>query len=439
MIKNEFCSICESADWKSLDYLRNQKHWYDRNVREESEPVGFKICKECGFITYDYVELDRLEEHYNRERPVMTAGNTVTCNRKNEYHKAFLKDVIDQLVSSKDGVNIFDSGCAQGSFLNMMKLEIEVGDDDLLQGTEWSAAFRGYAKNEYGLDIATEIDDSIKYDLISYYHVLEHIQWPGKELQKIRKSLKDDGVLYLSVPVWTDILEEASGSLTNDFENYYHLNHVNVFSQQSFRNILNANGFEIIKEDTEMYGYTVLCKKSDVSEIVKEDYKEKVKILETEKKAIELVHDDNKKPEEAIKIMPNFPDAYIFMSLNKTNMKSFDNQIDILKKGLKACPDNLRIKMQIARVYFQWDQNTPDKHFYSNNIKQAEKIFTEVLGKKPGADEAYYFLGVIEGNYKKDYDKAVEYIKKQLDINPQKWTEGNNLISYWWKEKEKAV
>lgn len=438
MIKNEKCNVCKSEDWKNLDYLRDQKYWYDRNIREENEPVGFKICKNCGFITYDYLDSDRLEEHYDRERPVMQAGNIITCNRKNEYHKAFLKDEIEGLKNKTGEVNILDSGCAQGSFLNMLKNKIMNNkiNHDFFHGTEWSVAFRGYAKNEYNLLITQEIDDSIQYDFISYYHVLEHIQWPDKELQKIRKLLKDDGVLYVSVPVWTDILEEASGSLTNDFENYYHLNHVNVFSPQSFRNILHANGFEIIKENDVMYGYTVLCKKSDSKEIIKEDYKEKVKILEKEKEAISFLDEENKKPEEAIKLMPNFPDAYIFLSLNKENMKSFENQIKILNDGLKACPDNLRLKMQLGRVYYQWDQNVPDKQFYSNNIKKAEKIFYEIIEEKPGADDAYYFLAVIEGNYKKNYDKAVELLKKQIEINPQKWSEGNNLISYWWKEKE---
>ena len=91
MIQNRKCSICKSEDWSNLDYLRNQEVWYNNDLREKNEPVGFKICKKCGFVTYDYVENERLSKHYDRERPVMSANNIVTCNRKNQYHLQLVK------------------------------------------------------------------------------------------------------------------------------------------------------------------------------------------------------------------------------------------------------------------------------------------------------------------------------------------------------------
>ena len=94
MIKLEKCPVCKSNDWESLDHLRNQEYWYNADYRDEGEPVGFKICKECAFVTYDYLPEERLKESYERERPIMQYQNIITCNRKNLYHDIFLDDIL---------------------------------------------------------------------------------------------------------------------------------------------------------------------------------------------------------------------------------------------------------------------------------------------------------------------------------------------------------
>ena len=434
MIELKNCPICNSSTWKSLDHLRNHQYWYDKDLRDTDEPVGMKICLECGFVTYDYVELDKLQAHYDRERPVMNAGNITTCNRKNEYHKVMIRGILAKIDRS---ANILDVGCAQGSFLNMLKSEYGFMN---VFGTEWSKAFANFGKYEYGLNITQEIDLTKKYDLISYYHVLEHIQWPDKELSKIHDILTDDGYLYIAVPLYLEQLEESSGSLTNDFENLYHLNHVNVFSRQALKNLLSKCGFSIIKENDRLYGYTVLCKKTNDSVTI---VKENTEIIESKllahRNACMMLSDYVKSQNaelinEALKHVPDYPDAYILKSLTKDNMKDFAAQKQILLEGLKACPDNIRIKTQLGKLYFQWDENTPGKQFYSNNIKAAEKIFYEVLEHKPGHEDIFYFLSIIESRYKGNKLKAVDYMKKCIEINPMKFAECYNLIAQYYKE-----
>ena len=426
MIKLENCPICVGKDWTDLDYLRNKKTWYDKDMREEDEPVGFKICNDCGFITYDYVETGKLNSFYDNQRTMMSPNNIITCNRKNEYHKAFLQDII------KSEWKCLDVGCAQGSFLDLLHNYYKVPLSNLY-GTEWSEGFRLFGKHEYNLNITKEIDQSLKYDFISYYHVLEHIQFPDEEMELIGRLLKDDGYLYISVPTFLDILEESSGGIASDLENLYHLNHVNVFTEQSFHNLLNKFGWKVLKIDKKLYGHTVLCQKAEKQDIKKGKYLEYIDILEKQKKAIELMN--NKKADEAFKLYPKFPDAYILFSLNKDNMKSYDAQMDLLNKCLEHCPENTKTLNQMAKVLFQWDENDAKKQYYSNNIKKCEKIFLDLVRDKPGTEDSYYFLALIEGKYKKDYDKAVEYLKTFMRINPVKFQESYNLISYFWKEK----
>lgn len=441
------CPICDKNIWKYLDYLRDREYWIDKDILDIDENVNFKICKNCGFVTYDYVSDEVLAERYNNERPVMTPQNIITCNRKNEYHKKFL-NIEENSIEGIEDPYCLDVGCAQGGFLGMLK------DHGIkrLYGVEFNKAFAAWGRNEYGLRIDSEIGkdengreyvqavkelriEPLQYDFISYYHVLEHMQHPDKELKKIKKLLKDDGFLYLSIPHWFTELEEKGGSLCNDFENYYHLNHVNVFTINSFKNLLYRTGFKIVREDHKMYGYTVLCQKTDkVTGIVTEDYNLIEYYLQIQKQAIELFK-QGKFP-EAFKLCPTYTDAYLQEIMKSDVAKEFDKQRGVLEKALEIMPDNLKIKNSLAKMYYQWDMNTPNKQYFSNNLKRAEKILLEIIEAKPGSEDCYYFLGMIEGKYKKNYTKARELFSKVIEINPQMYNEIMQIMASFWKEKD---
>ena len=440
MIRLEKCPVCQEDNWKDLDYMRNQDYWYHMDYREEGEPVGFKICLNCAFVTYDYIEEERLAESYDRQRPAVQGANIVTCNRKNEYHRSFLEDV-----EIKN--NVLDIGSAQGAFLYDLKTDFErqcKGETGYYNipnrmdpdkewghyepkfcGTEYARSFANYGRLVYDLDLGPEIDKSIKYNLVSCYHVLEHLQNPRERLQEMVDILADDGLLYLSVPTWFDLIEEWSGGIIADFEIYFHLNHVNVFSEQSFLNLLSVVGLDIIKTDKKMYGYTVLCKKADKKDIVKENPDNQIKWLNDVKLGLQKMAEQ--KHLEAIEICPKLMDAYLLMSLNKDNMKEFDEQIRILNEAFDACGRDPKIVSQLAKTYFQWSENDPIRHYYSNNIKKAEALFVECIKLKPGAEDSHYFMGLIEGNYKKDTKKALYWFDEAIRINPNRFGEVENL------------
>jgi len=431
MIRLENCPICDTDDWKKLDYLRDLERWYDNDYREEGEQVGFKICKHCGFVTYDYVEVDRLQKLYTQLRPMVRAENVVTQRRKNLYHNEMIFNKLDShfMDRRKNNLRCLDVGCATGEFLDLLK-SYNIFNE--YYGTEWSKGFVGYAKNEFGFKITEEIDTSIKYDFISYYHVLEHIQSPDKELAKIRNILNDDGLLYIAVPTWFVDIEEPSGMSCLDFEEYFHLNHVNVFSEMSFLNLMHKCGFEIIKTDKKMYGYAVLCKKTDATyNVVIESYEEKVSMLEIIKTAMDFAIKNDFV--NAIKTFPKYPEAYCYLSVNKENQKSLKVQEQLLEGGLKHSPLNKKLKIQLAKLYIQWDENTGDNRFYSNNIKKSERLWNELMKDCIALEEPQYYLGIINGNYKGEYKKAIECFKDVMEANPLRYGEILNLIGYYSK------
>ena len=434
MILLNECPICDKEEWHSLDYLRDKEVWINNDYLYD-DPVGFKICKECGFLTYDYQSEAVLHQRYNKSM-VANAGNILTQERKKHYHKFFLKDYLKDIQG-----NVLDYGCSIGSFLKWIKDEtscVWTGAPCDVTGVEIIKPFRSFAKNEYSIDAVSSLDEikkNVKFDFVSIYKVLEHLQYPYSVLcHLVDDCTTKHALFYISVPTWFDMaLDETSGELTDSFEKYYHLNHVNVFTVNSFHNLLRKVGLAIIKSDIKMYGYTVLCEKCEPrSNYNKDDYKLVELALQTQKKAFELFQQKNF--EGAYQLCPDYIDAYIMNLFTKVTMKDFDMQIAILEKGLKSNPDSFKLRKQLARTLYQWDENTPDKQFYSLNIRKAEDIFLDLLKEKPGLDEIHHMLGMIEAKYKKNYSEARHYFSKVLEINPGKYNEIMNLVGWLWKE-----
>ena len=182
------CPICEESKWQYLDELRDRKYWYDKEFLYE-EPIGFKICMHCGFLTYDYEKDEELIRRYKMERNIINFNCIITANRKLMYHRKFLKDL--DLKNKK----VLDYGCGIGLLLKMLKDERE----SKVLGIELNPIQRNYIKEEYNFPV----DDKIpieQFDLICCYHVLEHLQYPDKKLKEFHERLNDDGHLYISVP-----------------------------------------------------------------------------------------------------------------------------------------------------------------------------------------------------------------------------------------------
>ncbi len=394
--------------WIYLDHLRNPQYWIDRDFIDYRNPkIGFKICQDTGYVTYD--ERPDLEAHYRKKyRKSVQPMNLVTCNRKIEYHKKFIGHLI------KPGMNVLDVGCAFGANLNWLK-----GLGCQVKGYELTDGFVNYGRTVFGLDIVQEKEPNEPdntYDLIILYHVLEHVPDPVRLLSILRKCLKPGGKLYVSVPVWFGALDEPGGDQTVDFEHLFHIDHIQVFSHQSVRNVIGLAGLDIESEDDQTYGETFILGKGDGKPrpIVKEDAQKIIKIMEVQKQAIELAQ--QKKFGEAAQVYPDFPDAYVFGSLSI--QKDFPRMKAILEGGLQFCSQKGKILNQLGNLYAQWDQDRQKgEALYSNNVKKAEDYFLEFLKIKPNNDGALFHLGMIEFNYKDNPKKAIEYWTKLAEVN----------------------
>ena len=81
------------------------------------------------------------------------------------------------------------------------------------------------------------------YDIVLMLQVLEHIEEPVRALKEINRILKEEGVLFLSVP-------QAAG---DHFEPYHYFN----YTQYGLDSVLKRTGFEIMSMDR--LGGMVVC------------------------------------------------------------------------------------------------------------------------------------------------------------------------------------
>lgn len=100
----------------------------------------------------------------------------------------------------KPGASMLDVGCGNGGFLAQMKNR---GFD--VQGTEWSAASAARIPAEAGIRI--HVGDLLDlhlpaqtFDLITLFHVFEHVRRPFEILKECRRLLRPGGRLVLSMP-----------------------------------------------------------------------------------------------------------------------------------------------------------------------------------------------------------------------------------------------
>lgn len=344
------CTICGTRDkWKNVDEFRLNK-------------AGMCLCGTCGFITYPArcVKTDEMNEHYRghdyREAP--TVSNLFAGERKLHYHGVFLKELFEEW--REKGIanpKVLEIGAALGMVLTWVRSQFPKA---VLTGTELTLSFRRNAWWMYKVLLDEKADFTEKRDLIISYKVAEHIPFVDVELRKYAETLTENGRLYVSVPTWFNELNNP-GLHGFDLGFYYDPNHVNVWSQNLFEQLLKKCGLEVVKENHTYYGDTYLCKRNDA--LMKEPLSfddvptrldELARVFQAGKLSIEG------KWAEAVKVWPNFPEAnqnVYEMVRSKVHQMGFEGiERDYIKTALKNCPNSAAVSNFAADIYMRYER-----------------------------------------------------------------------------------
>lgn len=182
------CPVCRSV---ISDTLFQVKSW------ETSVRATIQICRSCKTaFTYPPLRSEELKILYNEG---------LYKNTRN-----FLHPIVDILQTffqwermqkvrrvNKTG-KLLDFGCGKGRF---MSYAFKKGWD--VYGVEPSKTSFNLARHRHGNRVFVslkQIDIEEKFDVITLWHVLEHIDEPLETLKQIRSYLKPEGRLFIAVP-----------------------------------------------------------------------------------------------------------------------------------------------------------------------------------------------------------------------------------------------
>ena len=405
------CPVCGSEDL-----------FKDDKIHSNSVIV---ICKHCGFTCHDYDESKEAEmlAYYKDEHRKAVAGkqkpdyrNILTTN----YKKATIGKFLAEYLKDKKGLIIGDVGAATGYLVHWFRT---LGHR--ATGSEYALDYRRMSEHYYGVPLTEELDAKHKYDLITIYHVLEHMMRPDLKLKKYGAMLADGGHLLVSVPEYFSRLYEGVGTnviipgatAQAEFDSYYDKNHTNIVSATSIKNLIMMAGFSIVKEDYEGCGMTFLCRKEALADIynpVLEDWQAIYAKIKAVKQALAFAKADNYK--KAIDTYPEFPEAHIHM-LMRVYQKDPVHQQDYMAEIEKTCPATTSGAMYLT-TKGMWMYQT-------QRYPEALEIFERSANLRPNPD-VFMFIAwcLLElGRHK----EAISILNYAIMLSPAKWQEAVNF------------
>ena len=211
----------------------------DRELYCRKESIDVFRCRTCGLIYVSDIKSDKdIEEHYSKEYFEIYLETEPIHLRKR--FKKRIKEIKKIRVSGA----LLDVGCGVGSFLRLAHAE---GYET--SGVELSHYAAEYARSNFGLSVFNgELKNagfaSETFDIITLWHVLEHVSDPKKFLVQVNRLLKKNGLLVIEVPNIRSIA--ATISLMN-WELMAPKEHLFYFNSYTLKKLLQDTGFSILK------------------------------------------------------------------------------------------------------------------------------------------------------------------------------------------------
>ena len=234
------CPVCSKNEL--TDYIKCKDFTVSGNW------FNIQHCSNCSFLFTNprpdqneigpYYKSDNYISHSNKSNGLFNKTyqfiRNIAINKKIE--------LIKSLFTGKEDIKLLDIGCGTGEFLSACaKSGWEV------EGVEPSEDARSKAKELHQLKVNDE--DSLEinqkqYDVITMWHVLEHVHSLNKRIDQLSKLIAKNGHVIIAVPNHTS---QDAGEFKENWAAWDVPRHLYHFSPSTIKKIMSNHGFKHIK------------------------------------------------------------------------------------------------------------------------------------------------------------------------------------------------
>jgi 2-polyprenyl-3-methyl-5-hydroxy-6-metoxy-1,4-benzoquinol methylase len=230
------------------------------------ESFSLERCKECTFLfTNPRPNTNQIGKYYQSDKYVSHAGKKEGFGIMYKIYDIVRNYSINQKLKLIKKYNstgkLMDLGCGLGYFLDGAVKDktfdcigVDVSDDTIK-----------YVKNTFGYNVKneSELDHLIQndYDVITQWHVLEHVHFLNERMKQLYNLLKKDGTLFIAVPNSNSWDAKKYKEYWDGYDVPRHLYH---FNKNSIKLLMEKHGFEIIETKPLIFDAPYISMRSEI-------------------------------------------------------------------------------------------------------------------------------------------------------------------------------
>ena len=266
------CDLCGSNDYTEkfkIDVNENNLRFYRyaRNIPHRSKMTGVFHIVQCNHCELLYTNPRFTSEElkivyssnqvlggkwknfiylFNKKQPddVQNLKKHTQHNPKNNHWKFEIIDKHTNDINSHQKLKLLDIGCGEGSFVfDATKKGYDAYGIDLSPDRVKAGTSRYKLENRLTAGNIDDINLDTKYDIITLWDVIEHVESPAQLLKKLRTISHGQTKIFA--------LTMSLNSITYKLfkKNWYYINptqHLYYFSHATIKKMYESNGFEFI-------------------------------------------------------------------------------------------------------------------------------------------------------------------------------------------------
>lgn len=234
----ENCPVCNGSSFS--DFLQAKDYLTKKGVFSIVE------CDDCKFhFTNPIPEASKIGDFYKSDKYISHSSTKKGAINflYNIIRNRTLRDKLSWILQETSQKKLLDIGAGTGHFLKHA-----LCNDFEIEGLEPDEDARMFAHKENQLNLRPSQDlysfDKSSFDIITMWHVLEHVYDLRKDLNQITSLLKEDGVLFIAVPNMNSYDAKYYKKVWAAYDLPRHLYH---FKKENIESLLQQFGFSLTK------------------------------------------------------------------------------------------------------------------------------------------------------------------------------------------------